>query len=74
MALEDIKVASGDWLVANCADFPSEQNCQLVILGPANQREDLTSAAARHAVDNHGHEDTAELRTGLGDIVRALSV
>ena len=36
MALSDIKIAAGSWLVANCADFPSEQNCQLVIMGPVD--------------------------------------
>lgn len=74
MALSDIKVADGSWLVANCADFPSEQNCQLVIMGPAGQREDLIAAAAQHAVENHGHEDSAELRSGLGDLLRAVEV
>ena len=74
MALSDIKVASGSWLVANCADYPSEQNCQLVIMGPANQKEDLVSAAMAHAVDAHGHKESAELREGLSGILRAVEV
>ncbi len=74
MALSDIKVANGSWLVANCADFPSEQNCQLVIMGPAGQREDLVAAAAAHAVDSHGHQDSAELRSGLAGILREVDV
>ena len=74
MALSDIKVASGSWLVANCADFPSDQNCALVIMGPTAQREDLISAAIAHAVDSHGHTSSAELRSGLGDILRQVEV
>ena len=74
MALSDIKVATGSWLVANCADYPSEQNCKLVMMGPTDQREDLISAAAAHAVDLHGHVDSAELRSGLGDILRQVEV
>jgi hypothetical protein len=68
--LGDIKVASGSWLVANCADFPSEQNCQLVIMGPADQKDDLVSAAVAHAIAEHGHADSAELREGLSGMIR----
>ena len=74
MALADIKVKSGAWLVANCADFPSEQNCQLVIMGPAGQREDLLSAAVAHAVNSHGHQDSPQLRNDLGGILRPIEV
>ena len=74
MALSDIKVASGSWLVANCADFPSEKNCQLVIMGPAGQKEDLVSAAAAHAINSHGHQDTPQLRSDLGSMIRAVEV
>ena len=74
MALSDIRAAAGTWLVANCADYPSEQNCQLVIMGPVNQREDLIAAAAAHAVNSHGHQDSAELREGLAGVVRQIDV
>ena len=74
MALSDIRVASGSWLIANCADFPSEQNCQLVIMGPVAQKEDLVATAAAHAVNNHGHQDSAELRQGLSGILRQVDV
>ena len=74
MALSDIKVASGSWLVANCADFPSEKNCRLVIMGPSDQREDLVAAAAAHAVNGHGHPDSPQLRNDLGSMPRAVEV
>jgi predicted small metal-binding protein len=74
MALSDIKVAAGSWLVANCAGFPSEQNCQLVIMGPADQKDDLVSAAVAHAIEEHGHSDSAELREGLAGMIRPVTV
>ena len=72
-ALSDIKVASGSWLVANCADFPSDNGCQLVIMGPSNQKEDLVEAAVAHAI-THGHADSAELREALSGGVRLVEV
>ncbi len=74
MVLSDIKVASGSWLVANCADFPSEKGCKLVIMGPSNQKDDLVSAAVAHAIAEHGHPDTAELREGISTLIRPVTV
>ena len=74
MALSDIKMASGSWLVANCVDLPSEQNCQLVIMGPSNQKEDLVAAAAAHAVNSHGHQDSPQLRNDLSSMIRVVEV
>ena len=45
--------------VADCRDMPSESNCTLVISG---EEDEVVRAAAVHAADLHGHEDTAELR------------
>ena len=74
MALNDIKVAPGSWLVANCADYPSEKNCQVVIMGPVDQREDLIAAAVGHAVSGHGHQDSPELRDGMAGLIRQVEV
>ncbi len=74
MALSDIRVANGSWLVANCADFPSEKNCQLVMMGPAGQKEDLVAAAVAHAVNSHGHPDSPQLRNDLGNLLREVEV
>ena len=73
IALSDIKVASGSWLVANCGDMPSENGCQLVIMGPSNQKDDLVEAAVAHAI-THGHTDSAELREGLSGLIRPVEV
>lgn len=74
MALSDVKVAPGSWLVMNCADTPSDKNCQLVIMGPEQQRDDLIAAAAAHAANAHGHQDSRELREGLAGTIRQVQV
>ncbi len=67
MDTRQLGISQGTWVVANCGKFPSERNCQLVMMAPVEQREDLLDAASAHAVKNHGHEDTPELR---GQIVQ----
>ena len=46
----------------DCRQIPSENNCTLTIAGEA---EDVLDAAALHAVDKHGHQNTPELREQL---------
>jgi hypothetical protein len=48
--------------VADCRDFPSENNCTLSISG---EEDEVVLAATEHAVSVHGHEDTEEVRTWL---------
>jgi predicted small metal-binding protein len=45
--------------VADCRDFPSDNNCTLTISG---EEDEVVAAATQHAVSTHGHEDTAEVR------------
>jgi predicted small metal-binding protein len=47
-------------MMVDCRDVPSESNCTLAIAG--DDIEDLIDAAAKHAADKHGHEDTPEMR------------
>ncbi len=44
----------------DCRDSPSESNCTIAL--SADTREELLEAAVQHAVQVHGHEDTAEFR------------
>jgi hypothetical protein len=46
-------------MVMDCRSMPSESNCSLVIIGEADE---VVRAAAQHAADVHGHEDTPEFR------------
>ena len=45
--------------VMDCRTMPSETNCSLVIIG---EPDEVVRAAAMHAADVHGHEDTPEFR------------
>lgn len=49
-------------MVADCRDFPSESGCTLTIAG---EEDEVLTAATAHAVSQHGHEDTPELREQL---------
>jgi predicted small metal-binding protein len=51
-------------MIADCRDYPSENNCSLTISG---EEDEVVTAAAQHAVSVHGHEDNAELRSWLRD-------
>jgi hypothetical protein len=54
-----------DRVMADCRRFESESDCQLTIIGPA---DDVVAAAVQHAVASHGHQDTPEMR----EQIRAL--
>lgn len=52
----------------DCREFPSESNCTIAI--SADSEDELIEAAARHAVQVHGHEDSMELRDQLRNAVK----
>ena len=43
----------------DCRTMPSELGCTLTIAG---EEQEVLDAAVMHAVDKHGHDNTAELR------------
>jgi hypothetical protein len=49
-------------MVIDCRSMPSESNCSLTIIG---EPDEVVRAAAQHAADVHGHEDSEELRGQL---------
>lgn len=53
--------------VADCRDFPSEKNCTLTVAG---REDEVLIVAARHAVEEHGHEDTPELREQIKEMLK----
>lgn len=59
MDMTQLKLAPGTWLVSNCGDIPSEKNCKLVMMAPADQKEDLMAAGIDHMVNSHGHQREA---------------
>lgn len=74
MGVEQLGLKKGKWVVANCGKFPSEKNCQLVIMAPASQRADLVEAAATHAVASHGHEEGLNLRRELDNLLDTIEL
>ena len=52
----------------DCREFPSESNCTIAI--SADSVDEVVEAAAHHAVQVHGHDDTPELRDQLRQGVR----
>jgi uncharacterized protein DUF1059 len=43
----------------DCRRMPSERNCSVTISGT---EEEVLIVAIRHAIEEHGHDDTPELR------------
>ena len=52
----------------DCREFPSESNCTVAI--SADSEDELIDAAAQHAAQVHGHQDSPELRAQLKSAVR----
>lgn len=50
----------------DCRKMPSEMNCSLTISGT---EEEVLRVATRHAVEDHGHEDTPELQAQLRGVL-----
>lgn len=53
----------------DCREFPSESHCTIAI--SADTEDELINAAAHHAVQVHGHEDSPELRAQLRQAVKS---
>jgi len=60
--------------MVDCRKVPSENNCTLTIAGT---QDEVLDAAVAHAIAEHGHEDTPELRqmiaAGMEDVEPALA-
>lgn len=55
--------------IIDCREFPSDSRCAIAI--SADTEDELVNAAAHHAVEVHGHEDSPELRAQLRQAVRS---
>jgi len=53
--------------VIDCRLYPSEKNCSLTISGT---EEEVLPVAVRHAVQEHGHKDSPELRQQLKALLK----
>jgi hypothetical protein len=52
----------GSRKMIDCRRMPSERNCSITISGT---EDEVLTIATRHAVEEHGHADTPELREQL---------
>ena len=52
----------------DCRDYPSESGCTVAI--SADSRDEVVAAAAQHAAQVHGHQDSPELRQQLAQMVK----
>ena len=53
-------------VMADCRRYPSESNCSLTIIG---EEDEVVRAAAEHAISAHGHEDSADLRQEIRELL-----
>jgi predicted small metal-binding protein len=53
--------------IIDCRLYPSEKNCSLAISGT---EEEVLTLAVRHAIQEHGHQDTPELRQELKTLLK----
>jgi predicted small metal-binding protein len=58
---------AGKRKVADCRAFPSEKNCTLYIAGT---EEEVLSVAVRHAIEEHGHKNSPDLREQLRSFLK----
>ena len=60
-------MARGMRKVADCRLYPSEKGCSLMIAGT---EEEVLKVAVRHAVEEHGHKNTPELRKEIRGLLK----
>ena len=53
--------------VADCRMIPSEKGCTLTIAGT---EDEVMRVAVRHAVQEHGHKDSPELRKQIKGMLK----
>ena len=61
------KPAAQNRKVIDCRLYPSEKNCSLTISGT---EDEVLSVAVRHAIQEHGHQDSPELRAQLKSLLK----
>ena len=57
----------GERKVADCRLMPSEKNCSVTIAGTLDE---VLTVATRHAIEEHGHQDTPELREQVKSTIK----
>jgi hypothetical protein len=55
-------MSKGRWAVIDCANFPSDSNCQIKMMSPEDRMDDLIEASCGHVCQVHGGKDNKETR------------
>src|SRR4051794_32979175 len=58
----DTKGARMSRVMADCRRSTSDRNCSLTIMG---DEDEVLRVATKHAIEDHGHEDTPEFRAKM---------
>lgn len=53
--------------IIDCRDFSNEECCTLLISGSTKE---VFAVALRHALEEHGHKDTSELRKQIKKMMK----
>lgn len=56
-------------VLLDCRDFPNEIDCTLVISG---KLKEVMKISLRHAVEEHGHKNTPELRKQIKAMIKKV--
>jgi hypothetical protein len=70
MLMQKSKKAKGKRVIIDCRDFPNEIGCTLLISG---SRKEVFNISVRHAIEEHGHKDTSELRKQIKAMMKSES-
>lgn len=54
-------------VAADCRQMPSDKNCSLYIAGT---EDEVLKVAVRHAVEDHGHTESPELREQIRGMLK----
>ena len=60
-------IKMGKRKVADCRLMPSEKNCSLTVAGT---EDEVMKVSVRHAVEEHGHTDSKELRKQIKSMLK----
>jgi len=58
-------------VMADCRRFESDSKCSLTIIG---DEDEVVKAASEHAATVHGHENNAELQSGIRGMLEPEAV
>ena len=62
-------MSNNRWAMIDCEKFPSDDNCKIKLSAPEEQVEKIIDLACYHACQEHGHQESQELRNQIKSAV-----